>query len=360
MSQDTRHPRPDLALVLIVRNEARCIKRCLLSAREHVNRIVVLDTGSTDKTIEIARSCGAIVHQTVWNDDFSAARNLALDLADADWNLILDADEWIESGGESLKDVVRSSTSLGVVLVKSDFEVSGEKAKGSSWITRLLPRGVRYEGRIHEQVVSTLPRKRLPLVVGHDGYEPSQMAAKKGRNSPLLLKELALHPNDAYILFQLGKEYELSGDMATARDFYLRAKEQVPPAAPYAHELTMRLLYCLSKSERLQDAILLAGDEMGNWQDSPDYFFMLGNLFLDWAVQHPERAYDEWLPMAEEAWLRCLEIGDRPELEGTVAGRGSFLAAHNLSVIYGGRGDDAKAEHYTRMAESLRETARRL
>lgn len=321
--------------------------------------MVVLDTGSTDDTMEIARSCGAVVHQAEWTDDFSAARNLALDLANADWNLILDADEWIESGGDCLKDPIRFSRSLGVVLVKSDFEISGEKSKGNSWITRLLPRGVRYEGRVHEQVVSSFPRKRLPLVVGHDGYAPSQMAAKRGRNLPLLLKELELHPHDSYILFQLGKEYELAGDMATAGDFYLKAKEYLPTAAPYTHELTMRLLYCLSKSERLQDAIMLAGDEMGNWQDSPDFFFLLGNLFLDWAILHPERAYEEWLPMAEEAWLRCLAIGDRPELEGTVVGRGSFLAAQNLSVIYGGRGEGARALDYTMMAERLREAALR-
>jgi hypothetical protein len=72
---------------------------------------------------------------------------------------------------------------------------------------------------------------------------------------------------------------------------------------------------------------------MAEWLDSPDFFFTLGNLWLDWSVAHREQAQQQGLPMAELAWQRCLEIGERPELEGSVAGRGSFLVAHNLAVI---------------------------
>jgi glycosyltransferase involved in cell wall biosynthesis len=84
----------DLALLVIAKNEARGIARCLQSAQPHVRRMVVLDTGSTDDTVQIARSCGAQVYQEPWRDDFAWARNRALELADADWSLFLDADEW--------------------------------------------------------------------------------------------------------------------------------------------------------------------------------------------------------------------------------------------------------------------------
>jgi glycosyltransferase involved in cell wall biosynthesis len=93
--------RPDVALVVIARNEARCIARCLRSARGAVSRMLVLDPGSTDDTPAIAAACGAQVHHATWSDDFSMARNTALELAQADWNLILDADEWIESGAQA-------------------------------------------------------------------------------------------------------------------------------------------------------------------------------------------------------------------------------------------------------------------
>src|SRR5512140_1346392 len=91
-----------LALVMIARDEARAIARTLESARPHVDRTIVLDTGSTDATREIAAACGAEVHEFAWGDDFAAARNAALAHSDADWNLVLDADEWIEAGAEAL------------------------------------------------------------------------------------------------------------------------------------------------------------------------------------------------------------------------------------------------------------------
>jgi hypothetical protein len=71
---------------------------------------------------------------------------------------------------------------------------------------------------------------------------------------------------------------------------------------------------------------------MARWDRSPDFFFALGDLMLDWAASEPARA-GELLPMIEEAWQRCLEIGERPDLEGAVHGRGSHLATHNLGVL---------------------------
>src|SRR5215218_912766 len=91
-----------LALVMIARDEAPRIARALDSARPHVDRMIVLDTGSTDATVEIARGCGAVVHAFAWCDDFAAARNAALAHSDADWNLVLDADEWIEASADAL------------------------------------------------------------------------------------------------------------------------------------------------------------------------------------------------------------------------------------------------------------------
>ncbi|MBC7976187.1 MAG: glycosyltransferase, partial [Myxococcales bacterium] len=87
-----------IALVMIVRDEARSLERCLVSACPWVDEMVVLDTGSVDATRDIARRMGARVERFEWVDDFAAARNASLALSDAAWNLVLDADEWIEGG----------------------------------------------------------------------------------------------------------------------------------------------------------------------------------------------------------------------------------------------------------------------
>ena len=108
-----------IAATLIVRDEARCIARCLESVRPYVDRMVVLDTGSVDGTPELAAACGAEVHHLEWPDDFSAARNHVLDLADADWNLVIDADEWIASGGEQLRRWCRGPARLGMLCIHS-------------------------------------------------------------------------------------------------------------------------------------------------------------------------------------------------------------------------------------------------
>ncbi|HEX7748247.1 MAG TPA: glycosyltransferase family 2 protein [Bordetella sp.] len=346
----------DLALLVIARNEARGIARCLQSAQPYVRRMVVLDTGSTDDTVQIARSCGAQVYQEPWRDDFAWARNRALELADAHWSLFLDADEWLESGGQSLAQAVQAcEPKLGAVLVKSDFTQGGRVQQAGSWLTRLVPRGVRYQGRVHEQVVSSLPRQRLPVVVGHSGYQPEAMQAKRGRNRALLLQELQAQPDSAYILYQLGKDCEVFEELEQARDYYLRAGAACPADAHYAHDLHVRLLYSLGKSGRLDDAVVLAGDMMERWRDSPDFFFTVGNLFLDRAIAHPQTASAQSLPMVEQAWLRCLAIGECPDLEGSVVGRGSFLAAHNLAVLYEGLGRKDEAGRYAQLAAQLRD-----
>ncbi|MBL8820838.1 MAG: hypothetical protein JNL58_32790, partial [Planctomyces sp.] len=136
------------------------------------------------------KCCDAQVHRFEWCDDFAAARNRALDLADANWNLVLDADEWLVEGGAWLAGLPRMERQLGVADVQSLYEMGVTGSVSRSRITRLLPRGVRYQGVVHEQPVSDLPRVLVPLVIRHDGYLPEQMSRKQGRNQRLLLQEL--------------------------------------------------------------------------------------------------------------------------------------------------------------------------
>lgn len=325
---------PQIAAVLIARDEARCIERCLESLQPFVDRIVLVDTGSIDDTAVLAQRCGAQVHRFPWPGDFSVARNHALDLADADWNLIVDADEWIMSGGETLRAWCDDLPRLGRACVHSSFDTEGAGTSvDRSWITRILPRGARFQGRVHEQVASLLPRERVELHLSHDGYLDMQMVGKRDRNRPLLLLDLQDNPGDPYIAYQLGKECEGCDEFAEACEWYARAATATRSGDNWFHELVVRQLHCLGQSGQVDEALALAEEHMQALPDSPDFFFTLGNLALDKAMIEPADAVGHWLPLAVSAWERCLEIGERPELEGSVHGRGSHLARHNLDVV---------------------------
>jgi glycosyltransferase involved in cell wall biosynthesis len=324
-----------LAAVLIVRDEARCIVRCLASLKPWVDNIVVLDTGSTDDTLALAHQCGAQVHHLDWPDDFAAARNHALDLADADWNLVVDADEWIDSGGETLRAWIARPGRLGRVCIHSTFDDGDGIQEDRAWITRLLPRGVRFQGRVHEQAMSPLPRETVELHLGHDGYRNAQLAAKRGRNRPLLLHDLREWPDDPYLLYQLGKDAEGHDDWTEAADLYARAVPGTMAGDVWHHDLAVRHLHALGQAGRRAEAIDMARIRVEAIPDSPDLFFLLGNLLLDRAMEDPAQAVGHWLPLAVRAWERCLAIGERPELEGSVRGRGSHLAQHNLDLVRG-------------------------
>jgi hypothetical protein len=324
-----------IALVMIVRNEARCLARCLDSVRVHVDDMLVLDTGSTDETPAIAERHGARVAHFKWVDDFSAARNAALALVDAPWRLVLDADEWIDSGAEDL-GALRSQAPEFIGLLSVDSQLrdeSGGVQHAPSWLPRLLPRGVSYDGRIHEQPLSALPRRRLDLRIGHDGYLPEHLRLKRGRNRTLLNAALAEHPDDAYWRYQLGKDFEVHGEFAQALPHYEAAWACGESSASWRHDLLLRLLFTLKKLGHFEAALELAAAEQPHWQHSPDYFFTLGDVLLDAALARPAKAA-QWLPLIEQAWLRAIEIGERADLPDTVRGRGSHLAAHNLAAFH--------------------------
>jgi glycosyltransferase involved in cell wall biosynthesis len=111
-----------VALVVIARDEASRIGRLLASVRDHVDEMLVLDTGSIDETVAVALGQGARVERFAWVDDFSAARNAALNAAAADWHVVMDADEWLVAGGDTIRELRhRVPAFVGSVLFDDHF-----------------------------------------------------------------------------------------------------------------------------------------------------------------------------------------------------------------------------------------------
>ncbi|MCV2367403.1 glycosyltransferase [Roseateles oligotrophus] len=329
-------------LVVIARDEAARIERLLNSVRPWVDQMLVLDTGSVDATPALAAACGARVERFHWCDDFAAARNAAVAAADADWHLLLDADEWLISGGEVLASLRQTPPDFVGTIDLLDQFMDGELRHAHSRLSRVLPGALRYRGRIHEQPVHALPIRALNISVGHDGYLPELLQSKRGRNQRLLMQELQAYPEQAYLWYQLGKDCAVYDEHAHAEQYFEKAATLPHPEQGWWFDLVARRLFALKQLKKHEVGVQFAQTQLEICAASPDFFFALGDLLLDFAADTPEQA-SQLLPMIEDAWRRCLELGERPDLTGAVAGRGSHLAAHNLALVLEGTGREQEA-----------------
>nr|WP_305139136.1 glycosyltransferase family 2 protein [uncultured Schaedlerella sp.] len=343
-----------LGLVMIVKNEERCLGKCLERVKDLVDKIYITDTGSTDRTKEIADSFGAVVSDYVWSQDFSAARNFALDQSDCDWNLVLDADEYlIEGTRKDIEPFMENMEHVGAIQRKDYYNegtVDGKEqvAYMYTWAGRLIPRGVRFSGRIHEQENSVFPAESLPLLFEHDGY---QQGGKEERNLAILLEELNEKPKDPYLLFQTARTLRGMKRHEEACKYFEEFRKKVPlKGAAYRTTGLIQYLYSLIEIQGFDTALKVIEDEQERLWDYADFHFTCGIIFMK-AILADTRKYIDYLPMIEQAYLRCLEIGEVPLHQG-IHGCGSFKASHNLGTWYEVSGDISKAlECYRRAAD---------
>ncbi len=219
---------PRLSLVMIVKNEERYLPDCLSSVQGIVDEIVMVDTGSTDRTMEIGRARGAKVYEFPWIDDFAAARNSALEHATGNWVLYLDADERLAPGQHGELRSLLSDTRAGAYLVTvgGGIRLSTGRFAHSNGYPRLFRRhpAIRFEGEVHEQITPSILRLRLPvlpsrLMIHHLGYDQSVEVtrSKCHRNIALSRKQLLRNPDDAYARFQLGNALTILKEFGEGR-----------------------------------------------------------------------------------------------------------------------------------------------
>lgn len=200
-----------LSACLIARDEEDTLPRCLASLAGVVDEICVLDTGSRDRTADIARQHGAKTGFRAWDQDFSAARNASLELASGDWILQIDADEEIDPTSlEGLRADLENGPPCRLVEVRL---LDGTSHPGTIQLARLFRRDdrIRFRRPVHESVVDSLAEARLPppspcsLRLIHHGYKPEIVARrdKHQRNLAILRAARDRSKADAYDLYKL-------------------------------------------------------------------------------------------------------------------------------------------------------------
>jgi glycosyltransferase involved in cell wall biosynthesis/Tfp pilus assembly protein PilF len=263
-----------LSVCLIVKNEEQFLAQCLKSIHGLAEQVVVVDTGSTDRTVEIAKSFGAEVHSFAWCDDFSAARNAALEHATGDWVLMLDADEELPAGQHA--QLRADMKGADVIALRLPLVNKGEEAHGRHFVPRLFRNapGVFYYSRIHEQVFPSLVQIGkawgMKTAMGtaellHHGYskEIVRDRNKIERNLKLLRQAVVEFPGDANLQMNLGLELVHTDDLQAGLTHYreaFRLMSAQPPAdvTPELREVLLTQFTCHLYKVRAHDEIVQA------------------------------------------------------------------------------------------------------
>lgn len=233
-----------LSLSMIVRDEAERLPQCLASVADFVDEMVVLDTGSQDDTVAVARSLGATVHEIAWPGDFAPARNRALELVQGDWVLVLDADERLRAEARApLQRLMEEPDALVITLLRREL---GAAQAPYSTVSRLFRRHPSlhwsrpYHSLIDDSVLALQacePHWQIrhcpePALL-HDGYRAEALAdGRKARQlRDAMESELRHRPNDPYTIAKLAGLELQTGQRQRALALLRRGLAACPPGA---------------------------------------------------------------------------------------------------------------------------------
>lgn len=244
----------NLSLCMIVKNEAQTLPRCLESVRGVVDEIIVLDTGSQDRTVEVAQGFGARVYHFPWSNDFAAARNESLKYAQGQWILVLDADETLAPTiAPQLLQAIQSESHLLINLLRQEVGAAQSPYSLVSRLFRNHPE-IAFSRPYHAMVdesVAEIQRHQPQWQIGylsdvailHEGYQAQAIALSDKVNRARITMEgyLADHPTDPYVCSKLGALYVQSGDAQRGIALLQRGLEADPSEASIRYELHYHL-----------------------------------------------------------------------------------------------------------------------
>ena len=298
-----------VSLCMIVKDEEKVIGRCLESIKGIVDEIIVVDTGSSDKTVEIAQSYGAKLYYFQWNQNFSDARNFSISKATKEWILIIDADEYLRPGDEEKFITAVNDVKNDGYLVKT---LNFNKEGSTQYIVNLNHRLIknngnyRFSGAIHENIKCVDKNKQTGAIkvvdVGffHTGYLAASRHEKdkKLRNIQILEKSLQNFPTDPLLLFSMGNEYAKT-DSEAAMVYYDKAYQQRPFKQGYGPKLVMfRIMSLIQLGDK--PAILEAIQEgLEIYPDFTDLMYYRGMQYQSSGL----------ILKAIESFQKCAEMG---------------------------------------------------
>ncbi|RTR36369.1 glycosyltransferase family 2 protein [Robertmurraya yapensis] len=326
-----------ISLCMIVKDEEVFLGRCLDSVKNQVDEIIIVDTGSTDASVNIAKEYGAKIYTHKWNHDFAEARNFSIEQASSEYILILDADEFLDISF-NIQESLNTNKDYYVLTIKNHMSngyISYHQA------IRLFRKtdGLHYYGKIHEHLnieqFNNLSHEFSDIVIEHDGYKQEiyKEKNKENRNLKILLKEVNESPT-GYNLFNLGVQYKVSGNFENAinmfKKSYFLSKDKV-----YLPYLLYLMGDCLLSTQKYEEGINLMKDAIQLYPTYTGYHFVLGNLYGE----------SGYLLDSEFSYKKALELGEVKGFQ-TIDGVGSYLSNIKLSEVLQKQGKLVDALNY--------------
>lgn len=344
-----------VSLCMIVRDNEAIIEACLTSVRPWVDELIVVDTGSMDRTPELCRQLGAQVFDFPWCDDFSAARNESLRHATGDWIFWMDSDDQIDPvQGQRLRDLVRSKHApecLGYVLQVHCPADDGHQATVVDHVKLFRNgRGLQFEHRIHEQILPSIRRAggsvefREIHVVHHGSRQtPEQRSRKLERDFRILQQDLREHPDHPFILFNLGMTCDDAGMYAQAIDYLEHCLCVSHPDESHVRKAWSILVNSLRLSGDPQRAIQKATSGLERYPDDVELRFRLAVLLQQ--TGDAQDAVGQYKQLLNQTEPRRFQSRDN-----SITG---YKLHHNLALAYDQLGMASDAARHWESALSL-------
>ena len=325
-----------VSLCMIVRDEEEMLPGCLDSVKDVVDEIVIVDTGSRDNTIEIAKQCGARVYEQLWEEDFSKARNLSLDQAKGEWILVIDADERLTaaSAKELRSELERCSAEGLRVMVRDLVREHGISDFLVNTSTRVFRnrREYRYERRIHEQIDSSILAVRLGpipvtsnLTIDHYGYLKEVVTKKEKRRRNLTLAEAEVMTiGDGFSYYNLGVELIRHQRYTEALAALDNALAQLDPSQLVAAEAYHRKAICLMEMGKYSESLTVLDEALQLYPHFTDLLFQQAEVLCQL------RRYSD----AILAFQQCRHMGDARAGYYSVQGVGGYRSAYAIGLVH--------------------------
>lgn len=336
-----------ISVCIIAKNEEKNIEKCLAPLMPYNFEIIVVDTGSSDRTKELALKYTDLVYDFEWINDFSAARNFSLKKASHNYVLVIDCDEFLtELDIEGVYRLIEEHPrAVGMILRNSYYDNGGMMVSYPDRVERLFhKRYYHYNFSIHEQLsdintnATDYERYDIPLVADHVGYcgDIEDKLKKVERNNSLLLKEIEKNPEDSYFYFQIGQSYNFIADYENAYIYYKKAFEHpILPEQPWLPVLAQAYLHAMNATERCQEAIDFFTPHYDFFAGDSGFLCALGAAYL--RLNQPMKAMMEYVKA-----LQC--SASREE------GCNTYIPYYNIGIINEMLGDMASAVSFYQRA----------